>query len=61
MRGLPSEVPVGIAEGLKEVCVVNLDHLYTVAQGDLKTFVGTVGPGKMAAVCSGLAIALGCV
>jgi mRNA interferase MazF len=60
VRGLPSEVPVGVAEGLKEACVVNLDHLYTVTQSDLTAFVGTVSPEKMTAVCSGLAIALGC-
>jgi mRNA interferase MazF len=60
IRGLPSEVPLGFAEGLKEECVVNLDHLYTVAQADLRAFVGTVSPSKLASVCSGLAIALGC-
>ena len=59
-RGLPSEVAVGVAEGLKQPCVVNLDHLYTVAQADLKKFVGTLDARKMDAVCSALAVALGC-
>jgi mRNA interferase MazF len=60
IRGLPSEVRVGVAEGLKAECVVNLDHLYTVAQSDLRAFVGTIPRTKLTAVCSGLAIALGC-
>jgi mRNA interferase MazF len=59
-RGLPSEVVIGVAEGLKQSCVVNLDHLYTVAQADLEKFVGALGIRKMDAVCSALAIALGC-
>jgi mRNA interferase MazF len=61
MHGLPSEVAVGTADGLKVESVVNLDHLYTVAQADLRTFVGVLDPKRMDAVCSGLAVALGCV
>jgi mRNA interferase MazF len=60
IHGLPSEVSVGVAEGLKQPSVVNLDHLYTVVQGDLKTFVGALDSKKMDAVCSALAVALGC-
>jgi mRNA interferase MazF len=59
-RGLPSEVVVGVTEGLKQPCVVNLDHLYTVAQADLRKFVGALDAKKLDAVCSALAVALGC-
>ena len=59
-RGLPSEVAVGIDEGLKHPCFVNFDHLYTVPQVELKVFVGFLGAEKMNAVCAALAIALGC-
>ena len=59
-HGLPSEVVVGVAEGLKQTCVVNLDHLYTVVQADLAKFVGVLDAKKMDAVCSALAVALGC-
>ena len=59
-RGLPSEVALGITEGLKQPCVVNLDHLYTVAQGDLRKFVGALDATKLDAICSALAVALGC-
>jgi mRNA interferase MazF len=59
-RGLPSEVAVGVAEGLKQPSFVNFDHLYTVPQVELKAFVGSLDSEKMNAVCAALAIALGC-
>lgn len=59
-HGAPSEVQVGIEDGLKHDSVVNLDQVQTVDQGRLHHFVGTVGPGKMAAVCQALLIATGC-
>ena len=60
IRGLPSEVPVGFEEGLKQASAVNLDHVQTVAQRDLRYFVGSLGPDKIDAVCRALAIATGC-
>jgi mRNA interferase MazF len=60
IRGAPSEVPVGIEEGLKQDCAINLDHVQTVQKANLKHFVGTVGSLKMNAVCRALAIATGC-
>ena len=60
VHGVPSEVMVGIDEGLKQDSAINLDHIQTVDKAKLKHFVGTVGPQKMKAVCSALAIATGC-
>lgn len=60
LRGLPSEVPVGIEEGLKHVSGVNLDHVQTVEQRDLRHFVGSLSPEKMEDVCRALAVATGC-
>jgi mRNA interferase MazF len=59
-RGAPSEVEIGIAEGLKHDSVVNLDHIQVVDQKKLHHFVGTVEPGKMGSVCRALQIATGC-
>jgi mRNA interferase MazF len=59
-RGAPSEVHVGIDEGLKHDSAVNLDHVQTVEQDRLVGFVGTLGPVKMQHVCRALAIATGC-
>jgi len=60
IRGLPSEVAVGIAEGLKHDSVVNLDRVQTVDQRRLRYYVGSLGGAKMAQVCRALAIATGC-
>jgi mRNA interferase MazF len=59
-HGVPSEVHVGADEGLKHDSVINLDQVQTVDQTRLRHFVGTVGPGKMTAVCRALSIATGC-
>ena len=60
LRGSPTEVELGFAEGLKQTSCVNLCNVFTVHQGDLKTFVGTVGAEKMSLVCQALAVACGC-
>ena len=40
IRGAPSEVIIGVDEGLKKDSAVNLDHVQTVAKSRLKRFVG---------------------
>lgn len=60
IRGAPSEVVVGVQEGLKHASAVNLDHVQTVDKARLRTFVGTIERGKMSQVCRALALATGC-
>jgi mRNA interferase MazF len=60
LRGAPTEVEVGVEEGLKTTSCVNLCNVFTVRQSDLTRFVGTVGPAKMHAICRALAIACDC-
>jgi len=60
IHGAPSEVHLGIDEGLKRDSAVNLDHVQTVDQKQLHHFVGAVGSSKMAEVCRALIIATGC-
>ena len=60
IRGAPSEVIVGIDEGLKRDSAVNLDHVQTVERSRLDHRVGKVDARKMGAVCRALAIATGC-
>jgi hypothetical protein len=43
VHGAPSEVPVGVKDGLKHESVINLDRVQTVDQTNLHHFVGTVG------------------
>jgi mRNA interferase MazF len=60
IRGAPSEVVVGIDEGLKRDSAVNLDHVQTVDQSLLKRCLGSLSAAKMTAVCRALVIATGC-
>src|SRR6266511_115917 len=60
IRGLPSEVVVGIPEGLKHTSAVNLDHVQAVEKARLVGFVGHLAPEKMRQVCRALAVAVGC-
>ena len=60
IHGAPSEVIVGVEEGLKQDSAINLDHVQTVEKAQLTRFVGTISVQKMHAVCHALAIATGC-
>ena len=60
IRGLPSEVTVGVDEGLKNDSAINCDHIQTVQQRLLHRYVGSLSDEKMHQVCRALAIATGC-
>jgi len=60
IRGLPSEVVVGTAEGLKHDSAVNLDHIQTVERARLSRYIGRVAGEKMRALCRAIAAATGC-
>jgi len=60
IHGAPSEVLVGVNEGLKHESAVNLDHVQTVEQSRLEGYVGHLGVEKMREVCRALAVAVGC-
>ena len=60
IHGAPSEMVVGIDEGLKRPSAVNLDHVQTVAKTALSHYVGSLDRDKMAEVCRCLAIAVAC-
>lgn len=61
IRGAPTEVPVGVLEGLKKESVVVLDHINAVDQTHLKRCIGTLSIDKMRAVCRALNIATACI
>lgn len=60
VRGAPTEVELGVDEGLKHTSCVNLCNLHTVDQRKLKRFVGSVDRETMVEVCRALEIAVGC-
>ncbi len=60
IRGLPSEVRVGVDEGLEQESAINLDNVHTVSKERLQDYVATLSDEKMLEVCYALAIATGC-
>lgn len=60
IHGVPSEVVVGVDEGLKAPSAVNLDHVQTVEKLLLRQYIGSLRPAKMEYVCNALAVATGC-
>ena len=60
IRGLPSEVIVGVEEGLERESAITLDNVHTVQKEQLQDYVATLSDEKMLEVCYALAIATGC-
>jgi mRNA interferase MazF len=60
LRGSPTEVELGIAEGLKTASCVNLCNVFTIDLRKLTKFVGSVPSAKMVQVCYALQLACGC-
>jgi mRNA interferase MazF len=58
VRGIPSEVELSIADGMRQVCAINCDHLQTVAKGRLGALITTLTAEKLAAVARAICFAL---
>jgi mRNA interferase MazF len=59
-RSTSLEVAIGVEEGLKHPCVVNLVNIYNVPRAALHSYVGKLSPEKMREVCRALIRAVGC-
>jgi mRNA interferase MazF len=60
IRGVPSEVLLDEADGMKGRCVINLHNAVTVSQQRLGKRVARLGQRRMSEVCSAMHFALGC-
>ena len=60
IRGLSSELRLGVADGLRRDCVVSFDNLHTVRRSAFRRRVATLRPARLREVCDVLADALGC-
>jgi mRNA interferase MazF len=60
IRGVPSEVLLGEADGMKTPCAVNLHNAVTVSQHRLGRRVGHLGVLRMIDICLALRFSLGC-
>lgn len=59
IRNLPTEVPLGIEEGLRTPSVANLDVILTVENSRLQRRIGVLSAEKMRRVEDALRFALG--
>ncbi len=60
IRSVPSEVALGLEDGMRQPCVVNLHNVVTVSQQGLGRRLAQLTPRRMREVCAALAFALGC-
>jgi mRNA interferase MazF len=58
VRGVPSEVVIGVENGLKDSSAINLHHVATVPKAGLRRFVGSVSPAVLEQVRAALLFAL---
>ena len=60
VRGVPSEVLLTEADGMKDACAVNLHNVVTVSRAHLGRRVAMLSPERMKQICAALGFALGC-
>ncbi len=60
IREVPSEVALGVDDGVKHPCAVNLHNVVTVDKAALGRRVAQLGTQRMLEICGALAFALGC-
>ncbi|HUG83808.1 MAG TPA: type II toxin-antitoxin system PemK/MazF family toxin [Euzebya sp.] len=60
VRRIPSEVALGVEDGVPKTCVVSLDNLAPVRKAHLTHRVTALGPDRLAEVCRAIAIAVDC-
>ncbi|MEI9813298.1 MAG: type II toxin-antitoxin system PemK/MazF family toxin [Acidobacteriota bacterium] len=60
LRDVPSEVALGVDDGMKQLCAVNLHNVVTVAQQNVGRRVAQLSPQKMSAICAAWRFAVGC-
>lgn len=60
IRRVPSEVPLGPDDGMRQPCAVNLHNLVTVPKQGLGRRLAQLSPERMREVCDALGFALAC-
>ncbi len=60
IRGAPTELELGVEDGLKTASAANLATIDSVRQDRLVRYVGTIRPEKLARLCVALGVATGC-
>lgn len=61
IRGVPSEVRLTEADGMKGPCAINLHNVVTISKACLGRRIAVLGPERLKEVCNALGFALGCL
>jgi mRNA interferase MazF len=60
VRGVPSEVRLSEADGVKGECAVNLHNLVTVSKVHLGRRLAVLSDERLREICAAIGFALGC-
>lgn len=60
VRGIPTEVPLGPGEGLRDSCAASFDNLRPLRRSLLIERVGRLGPARRGELCRALAALADC-
>jgi mRNA interferase MazF len=60
IRGIPTELRLGLDDGIQEDCVISFDNLQLAERALLSTPMASLSGPRMHEVCRALAIATGC-
>jgi mRNA interferase MazF len=60
IRGVPSEVVLNEADGMKKPCAVNLHNLVTVSQQRLGRRVARLSEVRLSEICAAVRFSIGC-
>ncbi len=61
IRGLTSELRLGVADGMPAECVASFDNIHTVRREAFRTRITTLSAARLDEACATLHRALGCV
>jgi len=60
VRGIPSEVVLDSADGMRDRCAVSLDNIETISKSDLHRRITTLSADRLEDICEALKYALAC-
>jgi mRNA interferase MazF len=60
IRTIPTEVPLGTAQGLSKPCVANFDNMMPLSKGQLVQKLGALGADQLRQTCRAARFAINC-
>jgi len=60
VRGVRSELTLGVKDGMPEACVANFDNLHTLRRSAFRRRITRLGAPRLDEACRILSVALGC-